>query len=133
MSYQYEVTVDAHVCEVFRMMTTHVLGQQGFRTGLHVPTLRGVGVVEYHRNDDVVTFSTTEEAHGQRRLKLSSETVDVMALVVSVVEQLAVDLTASFWAPATGVSEETLARDVGRALKRIWKRAASGGGATRGR
>ena len=131
MSDQYEATVDAYLCEVFRMMATHVLGDQGFQTGLHVPTLRGAGVMEYHRNDDVVTFSVTEEAHGQRCLTLRSETVDVVPLVVSVVEQLAIDLTASFWAPVSSVSQERLRRDIGRALGRIWKRVGAGSGATK--
>ena len=133
MSDQYEATVDAYLCEVFRMMATHVLGDQGFQTGVHVPTPRGAGVVEYHRNDDVVTLSITEEAYGQRCLTLRSETVDVVPLVVSVAEKLAVDLTASFWAPASGMSQERLRRDISRALGRIWKRAGAGSGATKNR
>ena len=63
MSNQYEVVADMHLCEVFRLMATLVLEREGFKAGLHVPSLRGTGVTEYHRSDDVVTLSTTEEAH----------------------------------------------------------------------
>ena len=133
MSYFYEVTVDADLCDVFRTMVTRVLGRQGFRAGLHVSSLRGTGVVEYHRNDEVVILSTTEEAHDQRHLTVSSEVVDVAPLVISVVERLAIDLTASFWAPAMDVSREALMRDVSRALRRICKRVGLGGGATKSR
>ncbi|MFC1935853.1 hypothetical protein ACFLX9_03760 [Chloroflexota bacterium] len=131
MSYQYEVTVDTDLYDVFRTVATRVLGSQGFRAGLHVANFSGLGVIEYHRNDEVVTLSITEEAHDQRKLTVRSETVDVVSLVVSVVEQSAIGLTASFWAPALGVSRETLIRDVGRALRRIWKRVGSGSGTTK--
>ena len=133
MSYLYEVTVDAGLCDVFRTMVTRVLGSQGFKAGLHVSSLRGTGMVEYHRNDEVVTLSITEEAHDQCHLAVRSETVDVVSLVVSVVEQSAIELTASFWAPAMGVSRETLIREVSRALRRIWKRAGSGSGTKKSR
>ena len=71
MSYQYEVTVDIHLYEAFRAMATHVLEREGFREGLHVPGLRGTGVMEYHRDDDVVTFSTINEPHNQRHKRWS--------------------------------------------------------------
>lgn len=132
MSYLYEATVDAHLYEVFRAMVTQVLERQGFRTGLHVPTLGGAGVMEYHRGHDVVAFSIEEEAQGQNHLTVRSETVDVVPLVVSVVEELATDLTASFWAPAAGVSRQTLIRDVGQALRRVWIRVGGSTGARGG-
>ena len=127
MSYQYEVTVEAHLWEVFRMMANHVLERQGFRAGLHVPSLGGIGMMEYHRDDDVVTFSTTDEAHDLRRVTLRSETVEVAPLVMSVVEQLAIDVTASFWAPVTGVSRERLAQGVHQALASALEQAGRGG------
>ena len=133
MSYFYEVTVDADLCDVFLTMVTRVLGSQGFKAGLHVSGLRGTGVVEYHRNDEVVILSTTEEAHDQRHVTVSSEAVDVVPLVISVVERLAIDLTAFFWAPAMDVSQETIMREVSRALRRICKRVGADGGATKSR
>ncbi len=126
MSYFYEATVDAHLYEIFRLMVNRVLERQGFRVGLHVASHEGPGVVEYHRDGDVVTFSTTREVHDQRHLTVTSETVDVVPLVLSVVEEVAIDLTASFWAPATGLSQETLIQDVGQAIKAIWKRQGAG-------
>ncbi len=128
MSFSYEATIDVHLHDIFRTAMNLVLERQGYQAGLHVPSFGGVGVVEYHKGKDIVTYSTAEEAQGLRHLTVRSETVDVVAMVVSVVEQLATDLTASFWAPATGVSRETLIRDVNRALRRIWKRVASGAG-----
>ena len=84
-------------------------------------------MMEYHRDDDVVTFSTTDEAHDLRHVLLSSETVEVVPLVMSVVEQLAIDVTASFWAPVTGVSRETLVREVHLALASALEQAGRGG------
>lgn len=132
MSYLYEATVDVHLHDVFHAMMTAVLERRGFRAGLHVPSLGGTGVVEYHRGHDVVTFSTVEEARGRHHLTVRSETVDVVPLVVSVVEELATDLTASFWAPAAGVSRQTLVRDIGQALRRIWTRVGGSTGAAKG-
>ena len=126
MSYFYEARVAAHLYDVFRVMAVRVLERQGFRVGLHVASHEGSGVVEYHRDDEMVTFSTTHEDHDQRHLTVTSETVDVVPLVLSVVEEVAIDFTASFWAPATGLSQETLTQDVGRAIKAIWKRQGAG-------
>lgn len=132
MSYLYEATVDVHLYDAFRAMMTRVLERQGFRAGLHVPTLEGAGMMEYHRGHDVVVFSIAEEAQGQNHLTVRSESVNVVPLVISVVEELATDLTASFWAPAAGVSRQTLVRDIGQALRRIWTRVGSSTGAARG-
>ena len=100
-------------------MATLVLEREGFKAGLHVPSLRGTGVTEYHRRDDVVALTTTEEAHGQRRLTLGSETVDVVSLVRSVVSILATDVAALFWAPVIGVSRDALEKEFRQAFDSV--------------
>ena len=125
MSYIYEVTIDEEIYEVFRLMTARVLEPQGFKAGLHVSSHRGAGVIEFHRGNEVVTFSATNEPHDQYRLVVSSETVDVVPLIVAVVEHVTIQLTASFWAPALGLSQGDLATKVARSIRRIWQRASA--------
>lgn len=40
MSYSYEVTVDEQTHAIFPVVAIHVLEGWGFKTGLHVPSMR---------------------------------------------------------------------------------------------
>ena len=122
MSYSYEVTVDEKAYDLFHVAALHILEGWGFETGLHVSSMEGSGVTEYHRDDDIVTFSDTQEPHSQLRLTLLSDTVEVLSLIAAIIEYAVAQLASSFWAPALGVTREDLAAEVARSVRQVWER-----------
>jgi len=122
MSYSYEVTVDEQTHAIFHVAAVHVLEGWGFKPGLHVPSMRGSGVTEYHRDNDVVTFSDTREPHNKFRLVIFSDTVEVVPLMASIIENAVAQLTSAFWASPLSVTKEELAAEVGRAVRYVWER-----------
>ena len=128
MSYSYEVTVDEQAHAIFHVAAVHVLEGWGFKTGLHVPSMRGSGVTEYHRDNDVVTFSDTKEPHNKLRLVIYSDTVEVVPLMASIIENAVAQLTSAFWASALGMTHKELASEVGQAVRHVWERTRVEGG-----
>ncbi len=121
MSFTYEAAVDEHLYEAFRLLAIPMLEGLGYHTGLHIANLQGPGVVELHRDDDIVTISATRETQHRRRLVISSETVEVAPLVAMVVEHLVTVMVASFWAPAMGADTEAVSQEVEQALSTVWQ------------
>ena len=126
MSYSYEVAVDEQTHAIFHVAAVRVLEGWGFKAGLHVPSMRGSGVTEYHRDNDVVTFSDTQESHNKLRLVISSDTVDVVPLMASIIQNAVAQLTSAFWASPLGVTQKELAEEAERAVRYIWERTRAG-------
>ena len=126
MSYSYEVVVDEQTHAIFHIAAVRVLEEWGFTTGLHVSSMRGSGVTEYHRENDVVSFSDTQESHNKLRLVIFSDTVDVVPLMASIIQDAVAQLTSAFWTSPLGVTQKELAEEAERAIRYIWERTRAG-------
>ena len=122
MAREYEATVDVHLSELFYRAFCQSMEEQGFRPSVRVSSMRGERVAEFQRGDQVVTLEERGEAHDQRRIRVSSQSLDVDEIVGVAVSDAATGLLAAFGDPFSGYGLKRLQKELGKSIQRPWSR-----------
>ena len=117
MSNRYEAFVDEDTHDLFQEAMLLTLKNKGFKEGLHVTGMESPSLIEFRREEDVVTLQTDLIGDAETRVVVESETLNVDRLVREAVEETTLRLVAIL---ARGL-DETGRHDLVRGL-REWLR-----------
>ena len=120
MAKEYEVTVEASLCDLFNQSFTIYMESQNFSGILSISSMGGLKVTEFRREEDIVTLETSDEVRNHRRLRVTSQTLEIDAMVGAATKSTVACLLAEYWEPYTNYGPKRFHEELTRAINRVW-------------
>jgi hypothetical protein len=119
LSSRYQVTLDEDTYDLLRSALSSTLKRLGFKEGISVVRMEGASVVEFRKKASRVTLQSHSIGADKLQVVVETDTGDVEALIVDVIERTALRLLWALCSPLGLEARERLARELRDMLQKL--------------